>query len=131
MMAMFNMNPGFKSRIPESNIYTFDDFNAKELLEIAEQYFLRNDYVLTSKARTALKRRLEEDYKNKDKNFGNARHVINLIQTEIVPSIAQRVIDANTTDFESLCKILPCDIPAPTKKKVEKIPSRPRIGFCA
>ena len=131
MMAMFNMNPGFKSRIPESNIYTFDDFNAKELLEIAEQYFLRNDYVLTSKARTALKRRLEEDYKNKDKNFGNARHVINLIQTEIVPSIAQRVIDANTTDFESLCKILPCDIPVPTKKKVEKIPSRPRIGFCA
>lgn len=47
MKRMFDMNPGFKSRIPDSNIYVFDDFTESELMEIAEKYLERNNYTLS------------------------------------------------------------------------------------
>ena len=133
MLNMFKMNPGLKSRIPATNLYTFDDFTPKELMQIAEEYIQQNEYQLTSKARTALKKRLEYDFNHKDKNFGNARHVINLIQAEIIPAMANRVIESKATDIDSLCKIQACDIPA-IKKNAEKATlttMRPKIGFCA
>lgn len=108
---MFEMNPGLKSRIPESNIYIFDDFSENELMEIAERYFERNSYSLTEDARTALAIRLGNDFRNRDRNFGNARHVINIIQTEILPSMALRVMNTENTDTESLSLIHSRDIP--------------------
>lgn len=126
MKRMFEMNPGFKSRIPDSNIYIFDDFTETELMEIAENYLVRNDYTLSADARQALKLRLNADYVNRDKSFGNARHVINMIQTEILPSMAVRVIDEGLDDETSLTEIRVTDIPAPVAKSA---PFRPRIGF--
>lgn len=71
MMRMFDMNPGLKSRIPESNIYMFEDFSENELMEIAENYLLRNQYTLLPDAHTALADRLRHDYLCREKNFGN------------------------------------------------------------
>lgn len=126
MKRMFEMNPGFKSRIPDSNIYVFDDFTESELMEIAENYLVRNDYTLSADARQAFTRRLNADYINRDKNFGNARHVINMIQTEILPSMAVRVINEGLEDETSLTEIRVTDIPAPVEKPML---SRSRIGF--
>lgn len=126
MKRMFEMNPGFKSRIPDSNIYVFDDFTETELMEIAENYLSRNDYRLSDDARQALTVRLNVDYANRDKSFGNARHVINMIQTEILPSMAVRVVDEGLDDETSLTEIRVTDIPAPVAKSA---PFRPRIGF--
>ncbi len=126
MKRMFEMNPGFKSRIPDSNIYVFDDFTETELMEIAENYLSRNDYTLSDDARQALTVRLNADYANRDKSFGNARHVINMIQTEILPSMAVRVVDEGLDDETSLTEIRVTDIPAPVAKSA---PFRPRIGF--
>ncbi|MDE7388607.1 MAG: AAA family ATPase, partial [Muribaculaceae bacterium] len=81
MMRMFDMNPGFKSRIPDSNIYTFDDFSEAELMEIAENYLARNSYALTPDAQGAVRIRLKADYEQRGRNFGNARHVLNMIKT--------------------------------------------------
>ena len=113
MRKLLEMNPGFKSRIPESNIYVFDDFTESQLLEIAERYFAREKYSLTEEARIALSRRLHSDYTCRDKTFGNARYVINLIQTEIIPAMALRVVSNTDNDLRSLSEIQPCDIPQP------------------
>lgn len=130
MKRMFDMNPGFKSRIPDSNIYIFDDFTESELMEIAEKYLERNNYTLSDDARLALTRRLNADYSRRDKTFGNARHVINMIQTEILPAMAVRVITAGLDDDASLTEIQAADIPSPLPS-LSLASTRPRIGFVA
>lgn len=129
MKRMFDMNPGLKSRIPDANIYTFDDFTEAELMEIAENYFSQNNYTLTSGAQKALITRLKVDYARREKNFGNARHVMNMIQTEIIPSMAVRVVSEGLTDDKSLTEIQEVDIPATAPFAKPTTISRPRVGF--
>lgn len=125
MRRLFDMNPGFKSRIPESNIYNFEDFREEELMEIANRYLARHSYSLTPEADAALARRLNADYEHRDRTFGNARHVISLIQTQILPAMAVRVTDAGLTAGTALTEIQAADIPAPASPAVR--PSR--VGF--
>ena len=128
MKRMFDMNPGLKSRIPDSNIYVFDDFSESELMEIAERYFERHQYSLSPDARVALTQRLGFDYSQRDKGFGNARYVVNMIQTEILPAMAVRVVSAGSGETQALHEIQSCDIPQPVSPVRA---TRPRIGFCA
>lgn len=126
MQKMFDMNPGLRSRIPDSNIYIFNDYTEQELMEIADNYLSRNNYRLSDEAHQALARRISIDYKQRDKKFGNARYIINMIQTEILPAMAQRVVAENRVDRESLSVIQAIDIP------ISKTPAntqRQRIGF--
>ena len=126
MMRMFEMNPGLRSRIPDSNLYVFDDFSAEELMEIATRYFDSHKFVLTHEARQALTRVLACDYANRQKDFGNARHVINLIQTRILPNMATRLSALACPTTGQLCRIESSDIPAPaTPVRM----SRPTVGF--
>lgn len=111
MQRLFDINPGLRSRIPQSNIFTFEDFNEAELMEIAEGYLRRNHFTLDEQARHRLCRRLAADYANRDADFGNARHVINLITTSIIPAMASRVSQLSDPDREQLTTILPADIP--------------------
>lgn len=126
MRRMFDMNPGLKSRIPDSNIYIFEDFSEGELMEIAENYLENNNFTLSKEARTALANRLEADHRNRDKTFGNARHVMNLIQTEILPAMAVRVMSSDETP--SISEICAIDIPVAISK-ISK--GRQRLGFTA
>ncbi|MBR6604831.1 MAG: AAA family ATPase [Prevotella sp.] len=128
MRKMFEMNPGLKSRIPDSNIYVFDDYTAGELMCIAENYLERNQYTLTAEAREALTLRLRSDYEQRDKSFGNARHVVNMIETDILPAMAARVVLSGDCDVKALTEIHACDIPKPIRK-LQAV--RQRIGFCA
>ena len=126
MRRMLDMNPGFKSRIPGSNIYTFADFTGDELLEIAERYLSRAQFTLSAEARHALRARLGADHAARDKNFGNARHVINLILTEILPAMAVRVTTSGDTAPEALTEIQAADIPLPALRAPE---APQRVGF--
>ena len=72
----------------------------------------RNHFTLDEQARHRLCRRLSADYANRDADFGNARHVINLITTSIIPAVASRVSQLSDPDKEQLTTILPADIPA-------------------
>lgn len=126
MKRMFEMNPGFKSRIPDSNIYIFDDFTESELMEIAENYLARNSYTMSVEAHEALATRLKSDYAQREKNFGNARHVVNMIQTEILPSMAVRVTSEGLQNESALTEIQIADIPSPMARHTS---SRPRVGF--
>ncbi len=128
MRQMFDMNPGLKSRIPASNIYVFDDFSEGELMEIAERYFARHNFTLSDGARAALSDRLAYDYKNRDKTFGNARYVMNLIQTEILPAMAVRVLSAAGDNMPSISEICATDIPAAITTVAN---NRRQLGFIA
>ncbi len=126
MRRLFDLNPGFKSRIPDSNIYTFEDFSEEQLMEIAIKYLEKVDFTLSPEAREALRNRLAYDYSHRDRTFGNARHVMNLIQTEILPAMAVRVMNTGLKDTSSLSEIHPSDIPMPI---FIPVPHRNPIGF--
>lgn len=127
MRRMFEMNPGLKSRIPESNIYIFDDFTEPQLMEIARNYLSASGYELTPQACAALESRLGHDYRHRDRTFGNARHVINMIQTEIIPAMASRVVAEGCHDARALSQIQACDIPRPMAMLLPA--ERAHIGF--
>lgn len=127
MKRMFELNPGFKSRIPDSNIYQFENFTEQELMEIARNYLSQLKYSLTPEASIALSNRLKTDYSHREKNFGNARHIVNIIQTEILPAMAVRVTDIGEKTEQALTEIQPTDIPAAPQYKTSS--SRPRIGY--
>lgn len=115
MQRMFEMNPGLASRIPESNIYVFEDLDEEQLMQVAERYFDTHEYALSTDARIALAQRIAVDYARRDRSFGNARYVRNLIQTGILPAMATRVVDTGVSDRQALTTILPTDIPAPMR----------------
>jgi len=128
MLRMFDMNPGLKSRILGSNIYIFDDFSGRELMEIAENYLHYNQYTMTSEAHEAISSRHASDYACRDKTFGNARYVINFVQTEILPAMAGRAVSSGIPVTPTiLSEIQASDIPVTTKK--EREPIRMRVGF--
>ena len=129
MYRMFEMNPGLKSRIPEANIYMFEDFSEDQLMDIACRYLERNGFTLNHEAYRALKTRLACDYAQRDETFGNARHVVNLIQTEILPAMAERVIRLGVeADYTLLSEIQASDIPDAINQVTIV---RPKLGFCA
>ncbi len=126
MMKMFGMNPGLASRIPPTNIYTFDDYSPEELHEIAVRYFDVNRYRLSSGAAEALKQLIDIDFSRRESNFGNARYVMNIIHTGIIPAMARRISSVESPSAEMLSAIETVDIPRPAKTVVD---TRRRIGF--
>ena len=88
-------------------------------MEIAESYLAKNNYILSNEARQALSLRLNADYLSRNESFGNARHVMNLIQTNIIPAMASRIIDTRSTN--DLTTIL--DRHSPTHLHLRQPPS--------
>lgn len=128
MMRMFDMNPGLRSRIPDSNIYHFEDFTEAQLMEIADNYLQQGEYRLSPDARIALQSRLHGDFVNRDRNFGNARHVVNLLQTEVLPNMAARVASEwRKPTEEELTVIQTEDIPA--YAPALQVKKTNRVGF--
>lgn len=127
MMQLFNLNPGLRSRIPETNFYMFDDFTRPQLMAIAERYLEQRKFELTTAAREALEARLDGDYASRKQDFGNARHVVNLIETGIFPAMARRLSRVKSPTAEQLSVIEAADIP--TAAPVITLPATPRPGF--
>ena len=125
-LKLLELNPGLRSRIPANNIYVFQNLSEENLLQVAEQRLDKYHFSLTAEAREALAKRISEDYQHRDESFGNARHIVNLIDQEILPAMAQRLTNVDRFDRSILSTILPSDIPAPTIKQCAQ---RPRLGF--
>lgn len=126
MKRMFKMNPGLASRIPQSNFYRFDDYSPTELAEIAKRYFDAQQYVLSTPARDSLISLINTDYGNRGEDFGNARYMLSVIQTQILPAMAHRLSTLSTPTKEELSTIQESDIPKPMEIINKK---RQRIGF--
>ena len=125
-LKLLEVNPGLRSRIPANNIYVFNDLSEGELLQVAEQRLDKYHFSLTAEAREALAKRITADCQQRDDNFGNARHIVNLIDQEILPAMAQRLASTELTDRKLLSTILASDIPMP---KHVPTAQRTRLGF--
>lgn len=77
MRQFLDANPGLRSRFPRSNFIHLSNYSLDELIDIADQMSLENDYVLTEEAKIEVKKRLEKE--KVDDSFGNARTVKNII----------------------------------------------------
>ncbi len=104
MEQLMNSNEGLNSRV--SDVFFFDEMSRDELVEVADLYCRRNEYIMTPEAHRALESVIARDYASRSKTFGNARYVNNLLEKKIVPAMASRV----------------CSLPAPrTIKQLKTI----------
>jgi SpoVK/Ycf46/Vps4 family AAA+-type ATPase len=78
MEVFLASNPGLKSRF--GNYFHFEDYTPEELLEIAKSEATKHSVVFTEDSLNLLKEKLTEEYRNRDKHFGNARMVCGWIQ---------------------------------------------------
>lgn len=114
MEQLMESNPGLKSRFPFT--FHFEDYTPDELLEIALLTTRREGYEMTDEARDALFRIIREEYRERDRHFGNARYVNRLITSKILPAMATRLAEAGlydspTLDHKALVTIEREDIP--------------------
>jgi SpoVK/Ycf46/Vps4 family AAA+-type ATPase len=77
METFLNSNPGLKSRF--NQYYSFPDYAPSELLAIAMQYADKNAVTLTDDAKAYMELKLTEAYRNRNRQFGNARYVVGVI----------------------------------------------------
>lgn len=125
-LNLLKLNPGLASRIPASNHYVFEDYTAAELELIADKYLADNQFAISDEARALLGHLLHHDWASRDASFGNARHVLNLLETGVLPAMAERVVGMASPQISDLQTIVASDIPAPSLKPMAM---RRRLGF--
>ncbi len=81
MEKFLKANPGLNSRFDK--VLKFEDYSPKELMEIAETMFKEKKYILEEEAREHLQNYLSYIYDHRDKYFGNARTVRNVVSETI------------------------------------------------
>lgn len=112
MKAMLEANPGLNSRLPESNRYYFDDYSVDELMQIADLYCKKYQYILTDEARKALYSVVRRAYSVKDDTFGNGRYIETLLGNEVLPAMSARVCTIQSPTVKDLSTIIRDDIPS-------------------
>ncbi len=81
MKVFLDSNPGLKSRF--TNIFTFEDYTPRQLLEIAHNIASDNGYTLDEGALQIFLNVFEDLYAKRDNNFGNARTARNILYKAI------------------------------------------------
>ena len=78
MNRFVDSNPGIQSRFSKS--FFFEDYSPSELMEIAKRSIARDKKIFHLKAEEKLLKHFEELFRNRDKKFGNARIVRNILE---------------------------------------------------
>ena len=115
MQNFMKMNPGLESRFG-SKIH-IDDYSAEELFDILCLNLRKTQFVFSEGAEKKARQAIENLYKNKGKDFANARAVRNLldrIKLNMDSRISKLPDDAVT--IETLTTIIPDDIPFDDKQ---------------
>jgi AAA+ superfamily predicted ATPase len=107
MKDLLNLNPGIDSRVKFT--IEFSDYNPNELIEIFEGLCRKESYEISDEAKEELKSRFNEEYENKDKNFGNGRLVRKYFEN-IKMKQADRVIREDIRVKEEILKIILEDV---------------------
>ena len=111
-LELLELNPGLKSRIPAANIFRFGELSADELCRVAVDYFAAHDLAITDEAYQRLTHLIDAMHLGRRTGFGNAREVLNIIETEIIPSMAMRVAMLAKPGLDDITTISAEDIPA-------------------
>lgn len=103
-------NPGLKSRF--NLIYNFPDYLPQELIQILEYKAKSKNIVFNEEAKAFIQTRLTELYRNRDKNFGNARLVTSIVE-EAKMNLGLRIIkegNIDSLDSEKLKEVILTDV---------------------
>ena len=91
MEHFLNSNPGLKSRF--KLFFEFDDYLPQQLIEISEYACKEKEVSLTAGARRMLNRLITNEFRKRDRSFGNARYVFDLIEKSKI-QMGIRLMDA-------------------------------------
>lgn len=72
-------NPGMQSRFSKS--FTFEDYTPAELIEIVNRTVAKENKKIADEALDKLKKHFDDIYRTRDKKFGNARIVRNILDS--------------------------------------------------
>ena len=111
MKEFLDSNPGIKSRF--TNLFLFEDYTPRQMLEIGLDISNKNGYKLDEGAWQLLLEIFENLYNKRDKNFGNARTVRNIL-FKAISNQEERILTISNPDIEHLTTIIYEDV-----KKIE------------
>ena len=95
-----------------ANIFHFDDLTPECMMEYVMDYANEHNYVLAPETEEKLKAYLEGVYKQRGANFKNTIYLNNLIDKDIVPKMARRIMSQRDKGEDAdLCIIMPEDLP--------------------
>lgn len=109
MQKFISSNPGLQSRF--EHFIQFTDYTGEELFNIFCSMCEKSQYVVSEEARQILFSRFELMYKNRDKNFGNARAVRKLFQRTVTMQ-SKRIARLNNPDNNTIKEIRVEDLPS-------------------
>ena len=107
MQIMLRSNPGLSSRFQRT--YSFDDYNAKDLLRIYYTFCRKFHYRLPKETRISLLKLFQNKIEHKDEHFGNGRLARNLFESSI-RHMSSRIVNITPVTRELLTTIQPEDI---------------------
>ena len=125
MTELFNVNPGFRSRIPDENIIEFTGPSEQMLMDVATNAFRKMSLDVAQDADATLQQHIHEMWLNKDNDFGNAR-VIRQLAESVVINHANRIMTTTQCDDFTISK---SDIQQSIVQPQRKSPTRTHIGF--
>ena len=108
MQKFFDSNPGLKSRF--NTFITFEDYNAKELMDIICYRCEKDDYVLSTKAQELLFHAFVQTTSSLGKEFANGRFVRNIFE-EMTMNHARRIVQVASPSLQDLKELSENDIP--------------------
>jgi len=124
MEQFLEINPGLRSRFKHQ--FEFSDYLPQELVEIGHFAAKDKGVNFSDEARAVLDQLIVKAFRNRDKTFGNARFVHDLVEKSKI-QLGLRIMSHE--DFKDIDKALLASIEAQDvmKIKLDKIPELPHI----
>lgn len=125
MNHMLDSNPGLKSRF--KHFFEFSDYVPDELYEIGEYAAKAHGVQFTETALTKFNDIIVKAYRDRDRTFGNARFVFDLVEKAKI-KLGLRVMDSDSpTELEpiQLAEILSKDVDLISVKPEKELPDIP------
>ena len=126
MDRMLDANPGLRGRFPHH--LHFDDYSVEELMEIGVNYLSANGLAITPDAAAAMRQLVEGQTANKGRDFSNARWMEQLVDTDVIPAVSERIFSATYDGEAAIWEVTDADMKAVAAKYAQKEPKR-KIGF--
>lgn len=128
MEAFLKANPGLRSRFDK--ILKFEDYSGNELFKIAQLMFQEDHLVLAEEAKIHLEKYLNFLYKFRDKYFGNARTVRNIVNQVIKnQSLRLATIPPEERHENALSTVIYEDVATLQLRHDDEIFNKKSIGF--
>lgn len=102
MKDFFELNPGFQSKF--ENIFYFEDYSPREMLEIVSSIAEKSGYILDEGALQLFLEIFSNIYKRRDNNFGNAKTIKNIFY-KVISNQEERILGLENPTIAELATI--------------------------